>query len=217
MNPISRAEAKLQGLSNYFTGKPCKHGHISQRKTTNGGCIECERIWANERREENPAHSKEIAARYRAKNKERILREQREHRRNNPELTKMYRARYAEKSLIQTAKYRQENKERIREYSRKYYIENRAKRCSWEQNRRAAKKSSGKISDADVVRLKRLQRGLCATCETKLNKYHIDHTIPLSLGGLNTFHNIQLLCPHCNLKKNSKHPVEWANLNGKLL
>lgn len=25
----------------YFTGKPCKHGHISKRQTVNGACYEC--------------------------------------------------------------------------------------------------------------------------------------------------------------------------------
>jgi hypothetical protein len=28
---ISRAEAKARGLTRYFTGKPCKYGHIAER------------------------------------------------------------------------------------------------------------------------------------------------------------------------------------------
>ena len=38
---ISRADAKRVGLKYYFTGKPCKHGHFSERKTVNGDCYEC--------------------------------------------------------------------------------------------------------------------------------------------------------------------------------
>ena len=38
--PKSRAEAKAQGAPYYFTGEPCKHGHIAPRKTK-GACIEC--------------------------------------------------------------------------------------------------------------------------------------------------------------------------------
>ena len=45
---ISRAEAKRQGLPRYFTGKPCKHGHISERATHNGLCLECKREQARE-------------------------------------------------------------------------------------------------------------------------------------------------------------------------
>jgi hypothetical protein len=38
---ITRAEAKAQGLTRYFTGEPCKFGHISQRNTASGGCHVC--------------------------------------------------------------------------------------------------------------------------------------------------------------------------------
>lgn len=41
--PRSRAEAKTVGASYYFTGEPCKHGHIAPRKTK-GSCIECLKI-----------------------------------------------------------------------------------------------------------------------------------------------------------------------------
>ena len=38
---ITRKEAKEQGLKKYFTGKPCKHGHISERRVDSRGCIAC--------------------------------------------------------------------------------------------------------------------------------------------------------------------------------
>ena len=38
--PKTRAEAKAQGAAYYFTGEPCKHGHIAPRKTK-GACVEC--------------------------------------------------------------------------------------------------------------------------------------------------------------------------------
>ena len=38
---ITRAEAKAIGQTRFFTGKPCKHGHLSQRTAANGGCIQC--------------------------------------------------------------------------------------------------------------------------------------------------------------------------------
>jgi hypothetical protein len=43
MQIISRAEAKAKGLNRYFTGKPCKHGHVAERVVFNGACVECER------------------------------------------------------------------------------------------------------------------------------------------------------------------------------
>lgn len=41
--PKSRAEAKATGAKHYFTGEPCKHGHIAPRKTK-GACIECLKV-----------------------------------------------------------------------------------------------------------------------------------------------------------------------------
>ena len=38
--PKTRAEAKALGATHYFTGEPCKHGHIAPRKTK-GACVEC--------------------------------------------------------------------------------------------------------------------------------------------------------------------------------
>ena len=38
---ISRAEAIAIGYKRYFTGKPCKHGHVSERYTNSKHCIEC--------------------------------------------------------------------------------------------------------------------------------------------------------------------------------
>lgn len=38
---ISRAEAKAQGLKHYFTGKPCKRGHVAKRYAANETCSVC--------------------------------------------------------------------------------------------------------------------------------------------------------------------------------
>lgn len=38
---ILRSDAKVAGLARYFTGKPCKHGHVAKRMTNNGACVVC--------------------------------------------------------------------------------------------------------------------------------------------------------------------------------
>jgi len=44
--PKTRSEAKAQGAKYYFTGEPCKHGHVAPRKTK-GACVECLKVeWA---------------------------------------------------------------------------------------------------------------------------------------------------------------------------
>ena len=38
---ITRSKAKSRGLARYFTGKPCKHGHVANRFVSSGYCSEC--------------------------------------------------------------------------------------------------------------------------------------------------------------------------------
>jgi hypothetical protein len=41
--PASREEAIEAGEIFYYTGLPCKNGHLAKRYTTSGQCIECAR------------------------------------------------------------------------------------------------------------------------------------------------------------------------------
>lgn len=50
-NYTARKHAKLIGATRYITGIPCLHGHLSERQTANGKCLECATI---ERRKQDP-------------------------------------------------------------------------------------------------------------------------------------------------------------------
>jgi len=41
--PKTRKEAQDAGAKYYFTGEPCKHGHVAPRKTK-GACVECLKV-----------------------------------------------------------------------------------------------------------------------------------------------------------------------------
>jgi hypothetical protein len=43
MEIISRDEARAQGLKRFFTGKPCKRGHLAERFVVDAKCVECDR------------------------------------------------------------------------------------------------------------------------------------------------------------------------------
>ena len=47
---ISRQQAKQQGSTRYFTGKPCKNGHVMQRLVSNGRCSGCLQDWKKNNR-----------------------------------------------------------------------------------------------------------------------------------------------------------------------
>ncbi|WP_409266831.1 HNH endonuclease [Massilia sp. BHUDP2] len=78
--------------------------------------------------------------------------------------------------------------------------------------------SKGRLSRDIVQRLLALQRGRCACCGESLgDEYHLDHIMPLALGGANIDANMQLLRAICNLRKGAKHPVEYMQDKGFLL
>lgn len=45
--PGLRGQAKARGQKRYFTGKSCKHGHICERDTADGNCVQCKAAYKN--------------------------------------------------------------------------------------------------------------------------------------------------------------------------
>lgn len=129
---------------------------------------------------------------------------------------------YAEnrdKVKASAAKWRSVNPDKVKEQNAKWHAENPEARRIHEHNRRARKiEAGGSLSAGLADRLFDLQRGKCACCGKPLGKtYHMDHIMPLSLGGTNDGDNIQLLRAKCNLQKNAKHPIDFMQSRGYLL
>lgn len=59
-----RQNAKAKGLRKYFTGKPCKNGHVAERNTSNGTCCECFNANAARFRARHPERRRQQSARY---------------------------------------------------------------------------------------------------------------------------------------------------------
>jgi hypothetical protein len=109
---ISCVEAKILGLSRYFTGKPCKHGHVGERFVANGTCIECQRIRLGALSE--TPETKARAAAYRAKNAERLK-----------QINAAYRKENRDRIRAVKLKYRLENPDKIREQRDSHYAKHR--------------------------------------------------------------------------------------------
>ena len=48
---ITRTEAAKLGLTKYYTGVACRNGHICERYTVNGACVECNASHAKAQRQ----------------------------------------------------------------------------------------------------------------------------------------------------------------------
>lgn len=90
---------------------------------------------------------------------------------------------------------------------------------SHRQNRRARKlHTEGRLSAGLAERLFKQQKGKCPCCAQPLgDRYHLDHIVPLALGGSNTDDNMQLLRSTCNHQKHAKDPIDFMQSRGFLL
>lgn len=124
-----------------------------------------------------------------------------------------------EKRKLTAAKWRKANHEKIKFADASWRKANPYAHRIHKQNRRARKRANGgKLSpDLAKILLKR-QKGKCACCKEPLGKgYHLDHIMPIALGGKNEDWNMQLLRTKCNLQKSAKHPIEYMQSKGLLL
>ncbi len=107
-----------------------------------------------------------------------------------------------------------------REVVLRYYERNPDRYRNYRRNRRARiAGAEGSHTKEDVARIIALQGMRCVYCKVKLanNRYHVDHQMPLALGGSNDKTNLQVLCPRCNRSKGAKHPLQFARERGLLL
>lgn len=141
----------------------------------------------------NPQLYKSTAANYYIKNKTKINLTNRAWRSSNVEKANLLKQRWVEK-----------HKDHCRLYS---------------QNRRRLRVANGGFLSKDIIqRLFKNQNGRCPCCGQKLGKnYHLDHVIPLALGGRHSDENVQLMKSSCNLSKGKKHPIDYMQSKGFLL
>lgn len=125
MEIISRKQAKELGLKYYFTGKPCKRGHVSKRTTSDHSCVDCKISYREENKDELRKKSKE----YRDKNKDSISKRGKSYYQQNKEKIKAKSKKHREDNLEKYSKYRKlyykANLDESRKKSREYYYENK--------------------------------------------------------------------------------------------
>lgn len=110
-----------------------------------------------------------------------------------------------------SAAWRAANKERIAERNRLWRQNNQDTYKAGKRNYRARKRgAAGSHTQEDVEARLISQKRRCWWCEAKLQKYEVDHLIPLSKGGSNGPENIVLACGFCNRSKGAKMPWEFT-------
>ena len=91
---IGRDEARALGLKRFFTGKPCRHGHVAERGVSSYECMECQhgrmREWRAANLEKARERERGYARKYRAADPERARENRRRWHAANPEKAREY-------------------------------------------------------------------------------------------------------------------------------
>lgn len=185
--PSTRAEAKATGATHYFTGKPCKHGHVAPRRTK-GNCIECDKeAWKNDPRIGSGEKSDAAKAAGR-----------RHYLRNREEMLARAKAQPAEK----TREYKNRHKKKNPDY---YKLLTNTRR------RRLRDATPPWLSAEDKAKIKELYKQALEVSKLTGEQYEVDHIIPLqgeTVSGLHVPWNLQLLHYSDNRSKsNSLDPT----------
>lgn len=194
------------------------YAHKRHRDGLDNCCRECRKAKSKAWREANPGRLSEYLRQYRPANAEQIQANVRAYRTEHAdELREANRARYqrnrteirkadAEKYSV-SAKFREETKRRVSAYRK-----TDAGRAAETRKRAKRENALGTFTAADIEAIRKAQGNRCYLCHKTLKAYHVDHFIPLALGGTNDPGNLRLACPKCNQSKHAKHPFELGRL-----
>lgn len=117
------------------------------------------------------------------------------------------------RAVASAARWQAKHPQQRREYGRRYRQRHASACASHARNRRSRLRGAeGRHTANDVRAQYKRQKGRCYWCGDSVARsgYHVDHVVPLSLGGSNGPENIVIACPPCNLSKHAKHPMEFA-------
>lgn len=222
---ITRQDAKAQGLTRYFTGRPCAHGHVAERLVSNGACIECHRARKQDWYENNKDTSNAAKKAWAARNPERARAARLKFEENNRELIRKlkreWRARNPEKIRAKNAKWLAKNRDRMRELNATWYQANKDKARARDVRRRVGLRRSTASWDQELTNLVVNEASDLAARREAItgSKWHIDHMIPLKgrkASGLHVWSNLQVIPGAINAKKNNRlvltTPGEWIRL-----
>lgn len=206
MHVILRSEAKQLGLKRYYTGKACKHGHLTERFTNDGKCRECSRI--------DPSRQK-----FKEKEAERSKKKRLIAKLNKPIKIKKSKEQLSREAVLRTNKWRENNQDRSNALSRICYQKNKENKKktkkAWRdknkiairfltaQRRALQKNALPKWSDKKKV------RNLYLNCP---KGYCVDHIVPLQskfVCGLHNHFNLQYLTRSENSQKSN---IWWPDM-----
>ena len=199
---ISKREAISKGTDRYFTGKPCKRGHISERYVKSHNCIACqndhnqnrdfERMrWANRQYMED--NKQQIELRHGERRRER----RKERYRENIETERSQRSQRHAKKTIEDPAYVQRNRERA---GAAYRSNPSLHKMRSQNHKRSMTEEFNSLSKPDQNEITAIYAEATSINKVLGKGYvHVDHILPRARGGPHHPGNLQIIAKQSNL------------------
>jgi hypothetical protein len=186
--PKTRKEAQETGNKYYFTGQPCKHGHIAPRKTK-GACVECLKVEWQQAADKRAGYFKQYNQREDVKD-------------NKHEWYQKNRER-----VIATAQTRPA--EQLREYRNAWKENNKVQiRADTKARRRKHRQATPRwLTRVQKSQIRQIYQIAITMSQTTGEQYVVDHIVPLrsdEVCGLHVPWNLRVITQEENLKKSNK-------------
>lgn len=194
---VTKEQAIEEGLTRYFTGKPCKRGHIAERSTNDSTCVQC---IAEVYRSKKPKKLRKIMTEANKKQKHREY-----YQANKEHWKKVSNDRYHNLSEEDKKIHIARAKDNYKKHEHKYKGKQQAYIAEYRVRR---KRQTPQWADQEAIN-KIYQRcyELNQMWDTRLT---VDHIIPLNgkkVCGLHCEANLQLLDHQLNCSKSNKLDV----------
>ena len=204
--PKSLAEARTLGHNLYYTGKPCKHGHLTYRYVNERACSDCVKLkvkkfstvgggnarrWLAKTEEQRAAIYAKRKAYYEQTKTERQLEKLRSYHKLKQDVD------WLEKRRVKINKWKQDNPHKVRADTVKRRTAKMKRTPAW-------------LTEDDLWLIEQAYE--LAALRTKMFgfSWHVDHVIPLQgdvVSGLHVPTNLQVIPWMQNISKANKYSV----------
>jgi len=155
---IKAREAFDKGLKRYYTGVPCKFGHVVERMVSNGSCVSCLKDRRDKLRRKNYENVKE----WRKRNPEKRAAQSKRRYSKHKDKINVYRKEWRSRNIDHVRQLDKENRKRMRALNP-------------EKEKARLKRFSEKMEKKRILEAGREKPELCEICFTNEFKVVFDH------------------------------------------
>jgi hypothetical protein len=186
--PKTRQEAKATGAKYYFTGEPCKHGHVAPRKTK-GSCVECLKVEWRQAAETRADYFREYNKREDVKDRKNEWYEA-----NKEQVIQAAATRPLEVKRVYQKTWKERNTVWVRADTKARRRKHRLATPKW-------------LTQAQKGQIRELYKIAITMTKTTGEQYVVDHIVPLRsefVCGLHVPWNLRVITQEQNLLKSNK-------------